>query len=612
MIIRAVVVSVFNMAILSINLFTDKLHKWLFKTSKKHYEAFKFVVSICCPIVTLLITASTSIISIITASETESKVVGFINLGVGVLILIVKLFHTFNTFLKKELEKEEYKSFNGVFAVSAIIITKDQRFLLVKRKGSKDSSNLWVQPGVYYRTNTLHKEPPPLLSFFNHLIKSLESECGLTSDRYTPIKLNSIIEKECPTFDGTTFQAWTANYNRNKLSQTPFLIQDEKGEVKERSGTLTHIDSFYAFQLEITADELLLQKMMPSDAKYEQVATFTFEEIEQMCKNTGLYKDDIQHFCYPDLVVIIDKFLKVWRRELFVQNFKRRIRHCTFNPNKHTIWLRLNDNCNLNCQFCLLKDKKRNTQTRKININAFGDFWNQNLKFEEQIDYHLVVTGGEPLLNDKLYEVIEYIDEHSNGCINSITICTNGTLGAINGNAIENITKMFDDDCSFKNKLKFVINMASYNQSTFRTITCTNDSSFSHQCKFIKTLQQNGINNITANVVMTDVLKQNLNDYFLFWKRMNIKNIAFSYSIQLGIQARNIKNSIKTLSKSECIKLYNSLENGAYPIESFENIELMIPSCDEKGACKENRNIISCIDKNNDDNWEIFHGCLDI
>ena len=613
MIIKQIIVGTLNILVLAINLFIEKIYVACVKKDYTNYDSLKIIVSISCPIATFLLTLLTSIWNIFTSQDHTSRIIALVSFIVAFITLLLKIISTFISFWKKEKQKMQYKSFNGVFAVSAIILTKDRKFLLVKRKNSSNNPVLWVQPGVYYRTNTLHENPPPLLSFYNYLIESLELECGLTNNIYEPISLNSVVEKEIATFKDSEFKAWSVDYNKNKLSQTPFLIQDEKGQVEARSGTSTHIDSFYAFQLTISDSELLkkLKKMIPKEAKYDEVGAFSFEEIKNMCTNEGLDRNGTLYRCYPDLGIIIGEFLKEWRKELFENKFKKNIRYCTFNPKKNTIWLRLNNNCNLNCQFCLMKEKKQNISTEEVLIKSFEEFWNSKINLGNIVKYHLVITGGEPLLISNLYDIIQHIDNHSNGCIDSITICTNGTLGTKMLTAMKNVNQIIDENCNFKNKIKFVINMASFDSASFENITESDDAFFIHLCKFIRLLQSKNVTNITANVVMTDILEKNLNRYFEFWKNLNIKNIAFSYSIQAGIQYRNQKKCIRTLSKSECLNLYNSLQCGKYPIEYFDHIELMIPACDEKKSCRENNQIKSCIN-NGTDGWELIHGCLDI
>lgn len=617
-----IIFTIANFILLVFTWNVSKLYGRFFKTRHKDYETFQYIVGISCSALTFVITMCMSVITIIGGSP----ILGGIEISICAITTLYLFISDCIKLFKKEKKKENYKSFNGVFAVSAIIITKDKKVLLVKRKQSNasestNSKNLWVQPGVYYRTNTIHENPPELPPFYDYLIESIKDECGLTKDRYKPIRLNSIIEEKSATFDRHDLAIWNVAYNNNQLSQTPFLIQVEEGDGPERSGTSRHIDCFYAYELTIDDETLLdnLSKIIPGNAeKYEKVSTFTYEEVRQMSKKGGMSKNQVHNHCYPDLVIILEKFFELWRKELFLEKYKNNIRHCTFNPNNNTIWVRIDNNCNLNCQFCLMPNKVQKSVLVQHKFDSFCKFWNENIFFDKQKSYHLVVTGGEPFLVEKLYEMILYMDNNSNGRINSITVCTNGTLGTpyatsgIDYHANKNLHKMLEDTCSFKLKLKFVINMSAYDANTLCKISQKNQSDLhKRQCDFVETLHKGNVYDITANVVMTDILKNNLDKYFEYWRELGIRKIAFSYAIQLGLQKRAQVNSIKTLSKDECISLYNSLGNGQYPVEYFDYIELMIPSCDEKGACKENDNIIAYY-KNIKNSWESKNSCLDI
>ena len=53
--------------------------------------------------------------------------------------------------LINENQSEKYITLDGVFAVSAIIMTKENKFILMKRA----DNGLWVQPGTYFRSNEI-------------------------------------------------------------------------------------------------------------------------------------------------------------------------------------------------------------------------------------------------------------------------------------------------------------------------------------------------------------------------------------------------------------------------------------------------------------------------
>ena len=603
----------------SIIIFVDlTVHKWYsyYFSSRNNFEITKWIAGIISSAVSFMITTLTAIFSII--STNGERTIGWVQLITCALISVIHFVIEFNAFYKNELNKQYFKSYNGVFAVSAIILTADkQKVLLATRKHS--DNNWWTQPGVYYRTNVLHKNPPNLLPFDEFIAAKIEEECGLTTGQYKLVPLNSLITAKKNTFEGAALTQQAARYHKNKLAPTPFLIQIEEAEPEKRSRTKRHIDCFYAFELTISDDQSILDTIRnhsSSNARYEKIDTFTLDEVRSMCDSEhGLHRNNVINHCYPDLAIILEKFYELWRQEIFASSYSRNIRYCSFNTNKHTIWIRLNKNCNLACDFCLMVNRENTVLSKVVKQSSFREFWDSLTIFNDTTDYHLIITGGEPFLVKNLYNMIMYMDQHSNGKISSISICTNGTLGiraaqrGIHYYAKNNLDNILSDCCSFKNKVKFVINMSSYDKDSFIEITQGTSEQYSQQCDFIHRLHNCGITHITANVVMTSVLQQHLSDYFDTWRKLHITDVAFSYAIQQGIDCRNKPNRIRTLSKKECISLYGSIGQGKYPIEYFDNFELVIPSCDEKN-CKENTQIYSCFQVS-DNNWTLKHGCID-
>lgn len=76
------------------------------------------------------------------------------------------------------------------------------------------------------------------------------------------------------------------------------------------------------------------------------------------------------------------------------------------------------------------------------------------------------------------------------------------------------------------------------------------------------------------------LFKEKIKNYEILEWTVGICSSAITFLLTIVIK------HIRTLTKDECIKLFNSLENGEYEIELFDNIEVMIPSCDEKSRVK--------------------------
>lgn len=82
--------------------------------------------------------------------------------------------------------------------------------------------------------------------------------------------------------------------------------------------------------------------------------------------------------------------------------------------NKFKVYYIINEKCNKECSFCYMK----NTMVKKSDLTTFKMF-----KTDNKI-YHLVLIGGEPLLNNDEVENILKISQD----VEEITITTNGLL----------------------------------------------------------------------------------------------------------------------------------------------------------------------------------------
>lgn len=97
----------------------------------------------------------------------------------------------------------------------------------------------------------------------------------------------------------------------------------------------------------------------------------------------------------------------------------------------YSVCWNITNKCNENCKFCYRKISKDNTLENNIKIyNSIS-----NIKINK-----ITFAGGEPLLYDKLFDLVDYIKKNNPNIILSIT--TNGKI--INEDIIDEIIKRFD------------------------------------------------------------------------------------------------------------------------------------------------------------------------
>lgn len=97
----------------------------------------------------------------------------------------------------------------------------------------------------------------------------------------------------------------------------------------------------------------------------------------------------------------------------------------------YSVCWNVTNKCNENCKFCYRKIS--NDNSLENNIKIFNNI--SNIKINK-----ITFAGGEPLLYDKLFDLVDYIKKNNPDIILSIT--TNGKI--INEHIIDEIIKRFD------------------------------------------------------------------------------------------------------------------------------------------------------------------------
>lgn len=95
----------------------------------------------------------------------------------------------------------------------------------------------------------------------------------------------------------------------------------------------------------------------------------------------------------------------------------------TYDPLIHHIHLKINDACNGNCPFCIergrsLKEEDKNLYLKRLDL-IFKEFEKAGLI------YSVSITGGEPLLSDKILDILNIIDNYD---FKMVTMNTNATF----------------------------------------------------------------------------------------------------------------------------------------------------------------------------------------
>lgn len=214
------------------------------------------------------------------------------------------------------------------------------------------------------------------------------------------------------------------------------------------------------------------------------------------------------------------------------------------------LYIEITGYCNLNCFFCYNSNVRDKTE---LSLDNFKFIINNILK-ENTIE-HIIFSGGEPLLNRNLKEMILFIISKD---IQNITIITNG---------------MVIDESIFNIIAKYGLKIQlSYNPSL-------HENSVVNRYKFfIKKVIDFQINHLVSlNTILTnDNYMNQISISSNFANKYKLKNIIFNkimYNINMG-NFDKFKHLIVTKENEEKIKKYLESDNLLYKNVSYESVDV--------------------------------------
>lgn len=223
------------------------------------------------------------------------------------------------------------------------------------------------------------------------------------------------------------------------------------------------------------------------------------------------------------------------------------------NPN--TLYINLDEKCNENCVFCVVKGSNKG-KFGSMDIKEAGKIIKEFIEYGGET---LVFTGGEPTLREDLPNIIKYAEQIQG--LKSMSIITNG----VRLSEKDYLNRLINSDKD--NKLSFCFSLHSHKREVSELLTNTKGT-------FKKTIA--GIENVIKkkrNVSIYQVVtSKNYRDILEFSKFLNknypeIKDITFAYPFPQGNALLNKWIYVKlSLLKPYFLKALKFLENKDYTI----------------------------------------------
>ena len=467
-------------------------------------------------------------------------------------------------------QKKQNLKIRGSFAVSAVILyEKDNKILLCKAngkaKGGKES--FYMQPSMRYKKTAENSEERDLKTpyekiqeYLNETLYTphlefvqsdpLEYEVSNGKQKISAfLEANKKIIYDQKQVNIKNVEDNMYNYRNNEITYSPSLTIVEKNpETLHISKEPFHIDMYYIFKLKMISQSL-----------QDKIDEGEFKLIDR----DGLEQLVNDQQTHGDLLAIYDTVV-------CIVNGKKprpriRINTCTFSCKKKTAYWRITENCNCNCQYCFIPNKKKNISV-EIDDNLID-------KIVSVIDLEkiekLVISGGEPFLVKNLLHVVKKISE-SSGSNLKISICSNGLLDPPPLDELVKINK-FE---------KFVISLDGYNQSMFSKFkkgTGSNNKELDKVKKFIIDAQENNIK-VAVNVIITSTLIADFDGYIKIINQLGIKELSLSAMIP-PTGKKNIDKRFVDEPKRIFDFFNDIINNKLGTFEKLEKLDLIYPQC---------------------------------
>jgi len=224
----------------------------------------------------------------------------------------------------------------------------------------------------------------------------------------------------------------------------------------------------------------------------------------------------------------------------------------------HIQWHILN-RCNLRCTHCYQDDYSANSELSIEKLKAIADNIDRSMK-RWKARLNLLLTGGEPLLKEEIFELFSYLEQKQT--VKQLDIITNATI----------LSKYIDQLEKFKKCKNILFSLDGVTESTNDKIRGSG--------VYKKVLQEMNLvdSKRFKKILMFTVNKKNYEDAFKlveFGKENNLDGIIIERLVPLGQSKDEFSN---VLTKNMLKKLWNHLliENGYDASKSYEYRALKI------------------------------------
>lgn len=271
-----------------------------------------------------------------------------------------------------------------------------------------------------------------------------------------------------------------------------------------------------------------------------------------------------------------------------------------YDNNLREVYIDITSECNLTCIYCNKCNRKETNSEKFMSIERISEILEKTKNFADGNEFTVHITGGEPLLHDKLELILEKVREYSN----YVTLWTNGSL--IDDNKIKILEKhctyvylsidsfVEDINDSIRGKGSYnqalnaskILNKSGVNFIVATTPNIYNIETLENMFEFAREIGAIGLQ--MNNPIKKDTNGENLDKYFSY----NENRLYEVYTVL------SKKSSIINSWKNNNLKGENTKQNMYLIVERYKCLNGLF-NIHKKSACGAGSNIIS-VDVNGD------------
>ena len=246
-----------------------------------------------------------------------------------------------------------------------------------------------------------------------------------------------------------------------------------------------------------------------------------------------------------------------------------KINNCCFSRRGYNkaCWL-IENECNLNCQFCFHNQFRTDKQLHDIR-NA--DYSKTIASLKEKKIEQIIISGGEPLLSSKLFEIIDLLEKSGF----TISICTNAILA----------TPSFCERLKQTAVRKLTVNMASICNANGKIVDGPN---FTRVTNGIRNLTSFGFSVTLNNILHTSTSSENILQNIEYGCRLGVA--GFSFTVPVCKSSCEEYESDYYISEPVVQQLIVMVKEIEHKMSPKLNIEFNYPDCNAD-SCPANSEI---------------------